>query len=273
MKKIQHFLFVNLLLICVFSLSHTYAYASGGNAGSNAPASNINETRSVSSFSEIEVFSAIDVIYTVGNKTTVSVTAPQSIMPYVRTEVKGKTLRCYIKNEGVNNVDNDRKVVMNITAPALDSFEISGASSVTVTNDLTGTHELEIDITGAGNMKAGDVKTSKLEIELSGAANLDIKSATASKTDIDLSGAANMEIGNIATNNMEFESSGAAKSGISGKAQYCSIDVSGASSTNLSGLIFADGSLEASGASKLTINKKSALSIMETSGAATVTKK
>lgn len=274
MKKIQHYFLVNLLLLCIFSLTHVTAYASYSNDKITASGPDVTETRKTAAFSKLEVSNAIEVIYTVGKQTKVSVTAPQSIMPYVRTEVKGNTLKCYIKTDNNYNINfNNHKVVMNITAPAICDFDLSGASSVKVTNELTGLSELEIDLSGASKMTVGTIKVSKLEIDLSGASNLDITSAAVTKADIDISGASNLEIDKAAANRMDIECSGASKADIAGKVQYCSIDVSGASSANLSNLIFADGSVEASGASKLTLNKNSVASSMESSGGASVKKK
>lgn len=265
----------NLFLILIsLILAGGIAYASTHGKTIVASGPDQTETRSTPTFSELEVSNAIEVIYTVGSKTKVTVTAPQSIMPYVRTDVSNGTLSCKLKGNDNDsfNFGNNSKVVINITAPALKEFDISGASKVKVTNAITGLTKLEIDLSGASNMEIGTAEASTIDIELSGASKLNITSANITQNDIDVSGASNLNISQINSGKINIEGSGASKLTIAGKAELCNIELSGATSADLSNLIFPRGTVDISGCSKLNLNKKSGIDKLETSGASSIMK-
>lgn len=239
-----------------------------------ASGANMTETRSVSTFTSLEVSSAIDVIYTVGSQTKVTVTAPQSIMKYVHTDVKGYKLKCFLMTNDYSGINLDgRKVVINITAPTISEYDLSGASYVKVTNAVDKLPKLEIDLSGSSKMEFGSVQCTKMEIDMSGASNLDIKSLSCTSQDIDVSGASKIYIDKIKASKLELDASGASHGEISGEVGFCEIEISGASSYDLSGLIFKNGDVEVTGASSLTINKKSGIDRLESTGSSTVKKK
>lgn len=269
MIKIKH-----LLILCSLIIAGCVSHASNQGTILHASGTEVTENRKVANFSGIDVSNAIEVIYTVGSKNDLTVSAPKDIISYVVTEVKHGTLYCKIKTGDNKSINlGNKKIIVRLTAPALNEFDISGASTINVTNAITGIPKLEIELSGASKMDISKIDVSELEVELSGASNLDIASVTTTRADLEVSGASHLAIDQIKAKKMSIDGNGASNGTISGKADICKIEISGTSSFDLSNLIFKNGDVEVSGVSKLTLNKNSGIDSMETSGNSSVKKK
>ena len=81
------------------------------------------ESREVAQFSEIEVGSAIQLDVTVGEPTSLVVTADDNVLPSVRTEVVGDRLKIYLDTSLSTNIG----VQVKASTPELKSLVGSGA--------------------------------------------------------------------------------------------------------------------------------------------------
>lgn len=216
-----------------------------------AEGADLTITPKVGKFDAINVGSAFELNYTVGKSASVSFTAPASLSQYVKVETSGGTLNCYYSTPNNQNTDwNGRKVVINVTAPAVDEFKSSGASSIKISSALSA-KELEFKASGASTISAGNI--------------------TSTKCNVDASGASNITIGNADVADLEIELSGASSAKVSGKAGDVDIDVSGASSCNIRNLAISSGEIETSGASNVNANSSARNCKTSTSGASKVT--
>lgn len=210
----------------------------------------VTVTPKVGSFNAIDVSSAFELNYTVGGTASVSYTAPSSISQYVKVETSDGILRCYYSTPGYQQTDwNGRKVVVNVTAPAVTEFEASGASSINIKSPLSA-KSLEFEASGASRISAGSLKASECEIEVSGASGISITSVVVGKLEIEVAGASNAKVG--------------------GKAAEAEIKASGASSCDVEGLILSGGRIKASGASTVKANRTASSCKISTSGASNV---
>ncbi|MBU1012316.1 MAG: DUF2807 domain-containing protein [Bacteroidetes bacterium] len=199
------------------------------------------ETRNISSFSAIDVSSAFEIYLTQGNSESLVIEADENIMEYIITEVRGGTLKIYVKS----NIRNVKTMKAYISFKMIDKIELSGACN----------------IRGEGTYKFND-----LEIGVSGASEINMN-FTADKVYLDLSGASDIEFTGSA-DKLTVDVSGATKLYAQDfEVKECSIDASGASTIK----VFAteELSVDASGASTVRYKGKPSVSL-DSSGASSI---
>ena len=146
------------------------------------------ESRTVSSFSKIELSGSPEVEVTVGPAASLSVTADDNILPLIETKVDGRTLD--IDSKGSYNTSIGVKV--KITAPTLEGVSISGSGDIHVTELKAGEFEtgitgsgnivivgtsdqLTAQITGSGNLKADELSVKHARVTVTGSGNATIR--------------------------------------------------------------------------------------------------
>ena len=164
----------------------------------------ITQTFSTSdNYTKLEVHDAFDVV--VSNAVDqVTVTAGDNVMPNVKVEESGNTLRIYIKG-WFSNRSGDKKVLLPYNE-ALAKVELSGASDFQSPYALRG---------------------AKIEVELSGASDFD-GIIEADEVEMNLSGASSIK-GQVAASSFELELSGASAATLEGAVGILEMTVSGAS--------------------------------------------
>jgi hypothetical protein len=123
------------------------------------------ETRSVASFSKIELSGSPDVEVAVGPAASVEVTADDNILPILETKVENDTLK--IDSKGSYNTRLGVKV--KITLPTLEGVSVSGSGAIHVTGLKAG--ELEAGVTGSGDITLGGA-VDRLRAQITGSGEL-----------------------------------------------------------------------------------------------------
>lgn len=169
----------------------------GGAAGSGTAAT---ETRQVEAFSEIDVGGNFQVEVEVGPAQQVTVEADDNLLALIETNVSGETLKIRTSKSVRTKVEPK----ITITVPSLRMVEASGASKVEASGlagdafeleasgasriVLSGAvEELEIDVSGAGDVDAEDLQTKQADVDVSGAGDVDV--TVSDVLDVDISGA------------------------------------------------------------------------------------
>lgn len=109
----------------------------------------ITQSRNAKGFTSIDVSEGIKVMLTMSNKESVEVTAPESYIDKVITEVNGSTLKIYIK--GNNTGNKGRNVEVKVSAKNINSIESSSGSSIKTNNNIE-TNELRISVSSGANV-------------------------------------------------------------------------------------------------------------------------
>lgn len=180
----------------------------------------VTEERAVKEFDRVSLTGAGDVIITQGDEEALTVETDDNLMPYIRTEVKGKTLVLGFTAEG------RRK-----------SFRPSkGIKFYLTLKELSG-----LDLSGAGNVKVSSLEVDRLEIRLSGAGDIQIDAVTAEDLVVHLSGAGNVELaGQVAEQNVQISGAGDYRASKL-ESQNAAVEVSGAGNA----IVWANDSLDA----------------------------
>lgn len=139
------------------------------------------ETREVEDFKNIDTGIVAEVIIRVGQPKSVKVTFDQNLLPMVRTEVKGDTLRI----SSVGSWNSSHGCTVEISVPELVDLNASGVGSTTV-NDFAG-DQLSVNVSGVGNVTvSGTTKT--LDLNVSGVGSADLANLKAESVTANISG-------------------------------------------------------------------------------------
>lgn len=160
------------------------------------------DTRSLSGFHAVEVGGVYQVEIACGKDFGVEVTADDNILPLVRTEVSGGVLR--ISSE--QRVSPKSTMKIKITAPDIDSLDVSGVANVAMTGVKNS--GLSIDSSGASKIRI-EGATSKLTVDVSGATSIDAENLAAENASVGASGASSVLV-NV-SGNLKANASGASK--------------------------------------------------------------
>ncbi len=127
----------------------------------------VSEARiSAAAFEGVDLAMHGEVHITRGQASSIVVSAPANILPYVRTRVVGGTLlidtdRC------VRNRINEVQVY--ITMPSLNTIRVAGSGKIT-TQDTWNVNNLSIDISGSGSV-SGKFDGDQINTRISGSGN------------------------------------------------------------------------------------------------------
>ncbi|MFN2500395.1 MAG: head GIN domain-containing protein [Pyrinomonadaceae bacterium] len=231
MKKIGIFIFVMALALGLV-LSNLFSFGKfsgkifnfsshfGKIEGSGVTAS---EDRDLTGFRSVKASGAFEIEIAAQKEFVAEVQADDNLLPMIRTEVRGGTL--HLSTEGKLSTRNP--IRLRISAPDIESLDISGAANVTL-NDLKNS-VLEIDSSGASKL-AINGETVKLVIDVGGATKLDAENLRAKNASVDASGASGVSV-NV-SGHLKADASGASKIVYSGSPAQVEKKSSGASSVS-----------------------------------------
>lgn len=164
--------------------------------------------RTVSSFTEIEVSSAIDLYISQSDNEVLAVSAKDAEdRDHIRTVVSGHTLKITY-DAGSKWSRGDKKLRVYIAVKTLTRLKSDGASDVFINGKLTG-DLLELSLNGASDFK-GEVEMKRLSVDLSGASDTFIK-GSAEVLEIHASGASDFKGYDLLTERCSLNASGASK--------------------------------------------------------------
>lgn len=124
------------------------------------------EVRKVSDFDAIDVGYGIDVYLSMGSREHVEVEAPEDLLEYLMTEVKGGKLKIYYDRSF--NWNSETKVY--VQAKKIESINASGGSDVFGENKLKA-RDLQLEASGGSDIKL-EVSAKSLDVNVSGGSDI-----------------------------------------------------------------------------------------------------
>jgi hypothetical protein len=162
------------------------------------------ETRILSGFSKIDNEGAYEVYIIQDDQSEVAIEAESNLIPHIRTEISGSTLRIYSKE----NLKTHYTIKLYIHTPDVNGVTLSGSGLI----DLGEVHtdNLEVELSGSGDIK-GTVYADQLGIGINGSGTANIGTVTNS-LDTYISGSGDMYFGGAAnTANFKISGSGSVR--------------------------------------------------------------
>jgi hypothetical protein len=163
-----------------------------------------SEKRDITSFKNLEVHGGIDVVLLQGEIKPLEIKGDENLFQYIEVKQEGDDL--IIGEKEGYNLDATDKLQIFVTAPAYHSISLSGASNISTENKITGNDALELNLSGAGDIKM-EVDVPKLTADISGVGSMYIKGQT-KDVELGLSGAGSAHCFDLLSENTKVEVSG-----------------------------------------------------------------
>ena len=170
-----------ILLATVFLTAPAFPFAKPHFAA-NINAADISD-RHLSGYNAVELGGSFDVYITQGSTESVKVEAPSDVINHIITEVSGGVLKIYNKYDSWNWGSwwgHHKKIVVYVSAKALNAVSISGSGDIFFKDGLSG-NSLRLKISGSGDM-LGKVNVKTLESSISGSGDMKLSGNSESST-------------------------------------------------------------------------------------------
>jgi hypothetical protein len=166
------------------------------------------KTITVPSFDSLELAGKVDVELVVGQKQSVEIETDSEYLDKVEIRVKDKSLIIGNKNSSDWSFSfKDQRTIVRITVPAITEIDVSGACTIKASGfaggslDFEGSGAIEatlaghvdafsIDISGAAEIKAFELKAQAVKLDISGSAQIEVFAVRTIQSDV--SGAASV---------------------------------------------------------------------------------
>ena len=213
------------------------------------------EIREAKNFHAISISNSFDVYISQGDEETVAVSASeQKFKDNIKVEVENGVLKIWLKNEKVfwRGLRGDKmQLKAYVSFKKIDKLTASGACDVHVQGTIEA-DDLQINLSGASDLKEAKINAKKLTIDVSGASDINNISGTATELKVEASGASDLKGFDLAVD-------------------YCDIRASGASSITIT--VNKELSAHASGASDIHYKGNGLIREIKTSGASNISKR
>ena len=220
----KYFLLLPVLALVLGSCRHFWGKRVHGNGNIKT------EERNVSSFKELEVSSTINVHIVQGELKPLKIEADENLLKYIEVEQEGD--RLIIRNRTGYNLESSDGMSITVSAPVFRKISVSGAGDIVGENKITGTDELELNLSGAGNIRM-EVDLPKLSADVSGVGSMYLKGQT-KDVELTISGAGSAHCYELLAENTNVQLSGVGSAEV-----YASVkldaQVSGVGSVNYKG--------------------------------------
>jgi hypothetical protein len=203
------------------------------------------ETRTSSSFKNIDVSGAIDVYVKQDSVNSIKVETDGNLLEYVDVYNDKGTLHIHQMNG--YRLKPTREIKVYVSGPNFRRFEASGACDIFSENKVSGTEGIEIDLSGASDIKM-ELKAPKVNAHLSGAGTIALKGETKDFT-VSGSGSTDIKCFDLMAENVDVKISGAGDAEVFASVKL-NVRVSGAGSVQYKGSATVSQSVSGAGSVK-----------------------
>lgn len=219
------------------NVSYKSAFSSNAVQGDGR---NLVEQRQVATLDGLEVNGPMQVEVRVGQETSLQVEGDSNIVPLVRTDASGGTLRVWI--DGSIRTSNPLRVTY--TTPVLRQLAANGSGSLAV-NGLNGA-PLELSLNGSRGVRLAG-KVERLDARLNGSGGLNASGLDSGSTTARLNGSGRLDLGRVNGEALSLDLRGSGGAHASGNVRNMTVRLNGSGSADLSGLTSQSADLSSNG--------------------------
>lgn len=210
------------------------------------------DQRSVGAHGILETGGSLQVEVRVGQAPSLQVEADRNLLPYIRTEGSGDTLRITTERQ----LRSKTPVRIVYTVPRLSEVRASGSGQVLV-RELNGA-PLDVRKSGSGQVRLTG-KVDSLNARVSGSGIVDAGELHSASTDLTLSGSSRMNLGDIQGDYARVLASGSSVVQAGGRVRSLNARVSGSGSIDLAALSTQEADLASTGSAGIRATVKQSL--------------
>lgn len=158
-------------------------------------------------FDEIHLRISADIYYTQSAEQSVKIEGPAEMLERIEVVVEGE--RLIIKSKG--NKFNIRNITCYISTPEIKKIAIAGSGDIYAQKPVS-ISDLDLNISGSGNLKFAEIYGQNLSVNISGSGNVRIESGSLNSTfSITGSGSGNVNAASFEAQNVDVRISGSGK--------------------------------------------------------------
>lgn len=165
----------------------------------------VTETRNVSGFNGIDLRMAGDVYFRQAPEYKVEVRAQDEIQDVLDTYVSNGKL--VIKFENDVKVRIHDGVTVTVTGPEFRSLRVSGSGDIYGQGPMS-VPEMEMDISGSGDIELAGLTTEKLDANISGSGDIKVAQGSATDEKLRISGSGGISLAGVAAKTATTRTSG-----------------------------------------------------------------
>ena len=182
------------------------------------------ETRTVGTFTKIAFRVPGKLYLRQGSPQSVVIEGKKDILEEIETDVEGS--RLVIEKEGKDwNWGNDEHVNVYITVKDIEGLSVGGSGDLIGETKITASN-INLNVSGSGNMKVEVEASGNMESDVSGSGNIELK-GKCKNFNSDVSGSGKVTMSLTASGNADFGVSGSGKIEASGSASKVRTSISG----------------------------------------------
>ena len=187
------------------------------------------------SFHEVELSGAVRLEYSQDSAYSVQVYGNEKAIKAYSISSEDQELEVSLKSGSSSVNRNTPAITLRVTAPFLTEIKAMGASDVVLMDSIVQDKELDVNISGAGKVNIGALKTKELDMTISGAGEVKMNDLCCIEdVEIEMSGAANID-GKVECRKLKLKMSGAGDGKLDIHCQQARVSASGAANVTLSG--------------------------------------
>ncbi len=160
------------------------------------------ETRNAEGFNQISSNGDFTVTVMPGNFYSVEITAESNLLPYISTNVDGRTLK--IRTTGIHSLRQNEPIEICITTPVLNGLSLSGSGLIETGSFLSS--DFDLSVSGSGDIKT-IISSDKVKANISGSGTIYIE-GDAINTNFVISGSGKIKTYNLVQDQCQAAISG-----------------------------------------------------------------
>ncbi|MEO8110967.1 MAG: head GIN domain-containing protein [Ginsengibacter sp.] len=165
----------------------------------------VTENRSVGNFTSLASAISADVFYKQDPVYKVEITAQQNILNIIETNIVNNELVIKFRN-GVR-VKTNENIVVNVSSPTINGLRISGSGSIVATDSI-GSGNMDLTLSGSGNINLYKLISTSLDANISGSGNISIQNGLINTGKLRISGSGNIDAMNVPASSVTTTTSG-----------------------------------------------------------------
>lgn len=159
-------------------------------------------------FNAVKLMGSPDVVYTqTDGKTHIEIYGSDNIVDLLDVFVEKGTLIVKFKNN--TQIQNDGKLEVRVSAPALNKMEVYGSGDITLAKGITTNKDIAFSVNGSGDIDGSNISCSQLTVAVNGSGDIKLNNLKTESTGVQVNGSGDITLsGTTQTANYSVSGSG-----------------------------------------------------------------
>lgn len=163
----------------------------------------VTETRDLSGFNRIALSIDADVTYVQDSVYFIELSAQKNVLNVITTDISAGKLKIEFKRWVLKHKD----IKITIHSPELRGIDLSGSGDFEASSGIS-TSELELNISGSGDIELAAVHADGLEAKISGSGNISVSGGVVTNQRVTISGSGSIDMDDLTATDSDAKISG-----------------------------------------------------------------